>query len=238
MKKIFYIVILIISIITFHSCEENTPEPTGIEFITFEKDTETFLLDEGSTFTTEIKVFTASKVSRDIVLELNVTTSLNNSNYSLPASVTIPANSNEGVLSLTITENNLDKINGETMSLSFTPPNDYFNGVTDLNIKINVFCPSNIQGNYKYSNGNGKFATIIEGNGINNFILSGDNAFGTNYFININDQCGSIKVTGGQLNDFGIQVSGTGTVLSNGNIELSYTADGYFSNRTMILVKQ
>jgi hypothetical protein len=64
-------------------------------------------------------------------------------------------------------------------------------------------------------------------------------AFTPNYFFLIKDQCNFISITGGQLqSSFGIPVSGTGTVLSNGNIELIYTVDGYFSEQSMILQKQ
>ena len=240
MKKfIYHFLFAILLMLSFVNCEEGLPEPTGINFITFDEASKSFLLDEGSTINTEIKIFTASNVGSDLVIDLATTTTLDASNYTLPSSVTIPANSNEGVIELSITENNLDKINGETLDISFSSPNGYFNGETGLSITVNVFCPSEIAGSYIYSDGNQKSATITADTNVNNFILSGDNAFGSNYFIKIKDQCGSISVTGGELQSrFGIPVSGSGTVLSNGNIELVYTVEGYFNDRTMTLVKQ
>ncbi|WP_439132544.1 hypothetical protein [Polaribacter sp.] len=236
-NKILYFLTLIV-LTTFTSCEE-AAEPTGISFITFSTPSESFIIDEGTTLNTEFKIYTATNVGSDTTLDLNVTTTLDAANYTLPATVTMPANSNEVTVSLSITENNLDKINGETLSISFSSPDGFYSGSTTLDIVVNVFCPSAIAGSYVYGDGNGKAATISAGNGVNNFIVSGDNGFGTDYPFYINDQCGSITVTGGVLpDDFGIPNSGTGTVQANGDIVITYTVDGYFADRTMTLVKQ
>tara|TARA_R110001592_G_scaffold6645_4_gene35778 strand:+ start:1555 stop:2268 length:714 start_codon:yes stop_codon:yes gene_type:complete len=235
-NKIFYFLTLIL-ITTLSGCEESA-EPTGIDFITFGTSTETYVLNQGTTLNAEYKIFTATNVSSDITLDLNVTTNIDAANYSVPSSITIPANSNEASFSISINENNFDKINGETMSISFSSPDGFYAGATNLDIKVNVFCPSAIAGNYKYSDGNQKNVTISADAGINNFVVSGDNAFNSNYFININDQCGTISVTGGQLTGFGIAIAGSGTVLANGNIVMTYSADGYFTDRTMTFVKQ
>jgi hypothetical protein len=236
-NKIFYFLTFIL-LTTLSGCEESA-EPTGIDFITFGTSSETYIINKGATLNAEYKIFTATNVSSDLTLNLNVTTNIDASNYSVPSSITIPANSNEVSFSISINENNFDQIKGETMSISFSSPDGFYSGATDLDIQLNVFCPSAIAGSYKYSNGNGKAVTITAGTGINNFIVSGDNAFATNYSFNINDQCGVILVTGGYLADnFGIPVSGSGVVMSNGDLEITYTADGYFADRTMKLVKQ
>lgn len=236
-NKILYFLTLII-LTTFTGCQEPV-EPTGIAFITFEKPSESFIINEGTTLNTEFKIFTATNVGSDTTLDLTTITTLNAANYSVPASVTIPANSNEATISISITENNFDKINGETMSISFSSPDGFYSGETNLNIIVSVFCPSAIAGSYAYSDGNKKAVTITAGTGVNNFVVSGDNAFKSNYAFYINDQCGSISVTGGILIDnFGIAVSGSGTVNDNGNIVFTYSAAGYFSDRTMTLVKQ
>ena len=88
------------------------------------------------------------------------------------------ANSNEATVSISITENNLDKINGETLSITIASPDGFYTGEATLKIVVNVFCQSQIEGSYVYSDGNGKAATIVAGSGVNNFIVSGDNAFG------------------------------------------------------------
>lgn len=235
-NKIFYFLTLIL-FTAFTACEEPA-EPTGIAFITFEEASKSYVIDEGSTFTTDYTIYTATKASSDITLDLSVTGSLAAANYTVPTTVTIPAGSNEGTFTVSIVENNLDKINGETMVISFTSPEGFYDGETELAIKVDVFCPSQIAGSYVYSDGNGAPATITAGVGVNNFVISRDNAFGAPYAIEINDQCGAIAVTGGDIVGLGIPISGTGTVMANGNIVLSYTVDGYFANRTMTLVRQ
>ncbi len=239
MKNYIYYILTLVFFGTLSSCEEATPEPTGIAYVTFEESSKSYVIDEGSTFNTEYKIFTASNVGSDTTFDLTVSGSLDAANYTVPASVTIPAGTNEVAFNVSIIENNLDKINGETMTINLSTPDGFFSGTTDLSIVVNVFCPSQIAGNYMYSDGNGKAVTITAGSGVNNFIISGDNAFGTDYAIRINDQCGAITVTGGDIQDnFDLAVSGTGTVMDNGNIVLIYTAEGQFTDRTMTLVRQ
>ncbi|MBT6082333.1 MAG: hypothetical protein HOH06_04975, partial [Polaribacter sp.] len=44
-------------------------------------------------------------------------------------------------------------------------------------------------------------------------------------------------VTGGFLPDaYGIPIAGAGMVMPNGNIEITYTVDGYFEERPMVLI--
>jgi hypothetical protein len=236
-NKILYLLTFAL-IITFIGCDEPA-EPTGIEFITFQESSKSFVLDQGSTLETEFKIYTATNVGSDTTLDLTVTGSLDASNYTVPATVTMLANTNEATVSVKIIENNLDPINGETLSISVGGPDGFYTGVTTLEIVVNVFCPSQIAGTYIYDNGNGKPATISAGSGINNFIVSGDNFFTSDYPFYINDQCGSISVTGSYLKDnFDILASGTGTVMDNGDVVITYTVDGYFADRTMTLIKQ
>lgn len=124
------------------------------------------------------------------------------------------------------------------MPMSFSNPDGFYFAASNLNIIINVCSTSPTLGNYKYSNGNQKNATISADAGINSFIVSGDKAFGNNYNININDQCGIIAVTRGALADFGIAIAGSGTVLANGNILMRYSADGYFTDSTITFDKE
>lgn len=235
-NKIFYLLTLVF-FVAFTSCEQPA-EPTGISFVTFEAPSKSYVLNEGSTFETEYKIYTATNVDSDITLDLNVSGSLPTANYSVPATVTIPAGTNEGTFSVTITENNLNKINGETLIIAFTSPDEFYSGDEELTIKVDVFCESQIAGSYAYSDGNGKAVTITAGATVNNFVVSRDNAFTGAYSIDIRDQCGSLTVTGGALPGLGVDIAGSGIVKPNGDIVLTYTAVGYFSDRTMTMVRQ
>ena len=236
-NKIFYFLTFIL-LTTLTGCEENV-EPTDIDFITFQEGTKSFTLNEGTTLNTEFKIYTANKVNSDTNLSLTTSGTLDASNFTVPGTVTMAANSNEATVSISITENNLDKINGETLSITIASPDGFYTGEATLKIVVNVFCQSQIEGSYVYSDGNGKAATIVAGAGVNNFIVSGDNAFGSDYAINISDACGIISITGGEIQSgFGLAVWGTGTGMANGDIVLIYTAEGQFTDRTMTLVKQ
>ena len=240
MKKHIFYFLALVSFITLSSCETETPEPTGIDFITINEDSKSFLLNEGATLSTEFEVYTASNVSTDLVVNLEVTTTLDASNYTVPATITIPANSNKAVFGVSVTENGLDKINGETMSINLSTPDAYFSGVSELALKFDVFCESAIPtGVFSYADGNRKLVAISnEGTNVNEFIISGDNGFTTNYWFMIKDQCGSLSVIDARLNGFGLDVSGSGEILPNGNIVFTYTVDGYFTDRTMTIVTQ
>lgn len=177
MKKILYLILTVTTIFAFNSCEENGPEPTGIKYITFEESSKSYVLDQGTTLDATYKIYTSNKVGSDTTLNLSVTGSLDASNYTVPATVTMLANSNEAIVNVQIIENNFDQINGETLSITLDSPSNYFTGSTTLDIKVDVFCPSQIEGAYVYGDGNGKPVTVTVDSGINNFVVSGGNFF-------------------------------------------------------------
>lgn len=144
-NKIFYFLTLIL-LTTLTSCEENV-EPTDIEFVTFSETSKTLNINLGTTLDTEFKIYTANKVASATNVNITVTGSIAAANYSIPGSVTIPANSNEATIIISITENNLDQLNGETLSLAIEGPNGFLIGES-LDLKINVFCPFDISDFY------------------------------------------------------------------------------------------
>ncbi|MDE0536693.1 hypothetical protein, partial [Tenacibaculum sp. L6] len=192
---------------------------------------------EGTSLNTELKIFTSSKMSSDTTIDLNITTSMVAENYTVPTSVTIPANSNEATIPLSFTDNSLNR-NGETMSISFEAEQNYFSGYTNADLNISVLCPSDLAGSWTYTTGRAKTVTITE-TGDGTYTISADDAFGSDYSFNISDACGNLNVTGGFLEDaYGIPVSGNGSVSADKNtLTIVYTVDGYFSDREMILTK-
>ena len=111
------------------------------------------------------------------------------------------------------------------------------NGKHKTTVTLQAICESKLAGEYTYTN-NGR-AVTIKSTGTGTYEASRDNAFASPYPFKFSDNCGVLTVTGGYLTDnFGIPVSGTGTVnKTTGDITFSYTAEGYFANRTMILKK-
>jgi len=237
MKKYKLLLILPLLFIAYNSCDDSSLDTTNINYITLDDYSKSIVVPENTSVDTELKIFTSSKMSSDTTIDLNITTSMASDNYSIPASVTIPANSNEATISISLTDNSLNR-NGETMSISFNALEGYFKGYTEAELNISVLCPSDLAGSWIYTNGNGKTVSISE-TGDGTYTISGDNAFGSDYPFDISDACGNISITGGYLEDeFGIPVSGSGSVSEDKNtITLIYTVDGYFSDRTMILSK-
>lgn len=147
MKKIKYIGILItLLVFTFTSCEKTTLEQSDIDFVTFEGSSKSLIIVKDGSVSTDIKVYTANKVNSNQVINLSIATSLEASTYTAPSSVTIPAGSNEGVFSLSFNDVDYDFENGETMSISFDPFENYFSGDTTIDIDIAVVCPINLEG--------------------------------------------------------------------------------------------
>lgn len=129
--------------ISLNSCEE-TITPTGVNYVTFEAATFDFGVDIGASNTREVKVYTASITGAARTFTVNVVaggTSADPASYVVPTTVTIPANSNVGSLSITVSDMNISAA-GETIELAFGAESGLFPGA---NIVLNVrqVCPTN-----------------------------------------------------------------------------------------------
>lgn len=149
---------------------------------------------------------------------------------------TIPAGQKTASAVIQVNSANLDAADPKTVVLDITSSSQTVSDKNSTAITLQAICPSDLGGSYTYTNG--KAATLTS-TGPGTYEVSGDNAFVSNYPIYISDVCGNITVTGGYLEDnFGIPVSGTGTVdYENDQITIVYTVDGYFADRVMVLVK-
>ncbi len=239
MKNFRYLAIMLLSILTIVSCQDNSAEEINdFNYITIDAFEKGLVVNEGTTLDTEFKVYTSKKMGADTTINLDVTTSMSSDTYSVPVSVVIPKGSNEVTIPLSLIDDasGLNRM-GETMTIAINGPEDYFTGNSKVDVSISVLCPSDLAGSWTYSDGNGKTVAITQSSA-GNYSVQGDNAFGSNYYYDISDACGNITITGGRLEDFGIPVSGSGTVSADKQtITLTYTVDGYFADRTMTLVK-
>lgn len=237
MRKIIYAILFAISSITLYNCESNALEPTNVKYITLNEFSKAVVVPENTAVDTQVKVFISPTPSSDTTLNLELTTTMTAENYTVPTSITIPANSNEATINVNIDDKSL-KRTGETMSIKLASPDDYFTGEGKVDFDISVLCESDLAGSWTYIDGRAKTINITK-TGEGKYTVDGDNNFGTNYSFNISDACSNLKVTGGELQRrFSIAVSGSGTVSDDKKqITLSYTVDGYFTNRTMTLTK-
>lgn len=149
---------------------------------------------------------------------------------------TIPAGERFANAMISVNSEFLDALDPKVAIIAITASSQTVSDKYTTEVTLQAICPSDLGGEYVYTNGNGKDATITS-TGPGTYEVSNDNAFGGTYPLNFSDVCGTLTITGGYLEDnFGIPVSGTGSIdYDTGIITLIYTVDGYFDNRPMIL---
>lgn len=107
MKKIKLILLAVFAMVAFNSCED-TLEPSALDYIAFGTDTYSTGVDPGGSTTFDIPVYTAKVYSAATIF--NVTVDGSNAaagSYDVPASVSIAAGSNEGILTVSLSDVNL-----------------------------------------------------------------------------------------------------------------------------------
>lgn len=144
MKKTIYILAFLFGIIAFISCEENddTPVVTNINYVGFQSDIIIGVSPTG-TGTQEIKIATSNIVNNDrvfnIVLDANLTTA-DASAYTIPSSVTVPANSNIGTFNVDVVGENISPSGDDILAIAFASEDDL---LIDESILLNLkqVCP-------------------------------------------------------------------------------------------------
>lgn len=236
MKKNIFLILIAFSFIAINGCKENLdPEISNVDFITFETDQVDLKVDKGSTNSASYEIYSSrmADASRTYNVVVSDETTADPASYTIPASITIPANSNVATLEVGVEDINI--ISTKLLVLKLEQTSGLIIG-NDNEFTINLLriCVSSIAGEYTYDSGKPVTVTEISPN---NYEVSGDNYFSSDYPFNINDACDMLSVTGGFLPDaYGIGIAGTGMVQSNGNLEITYTVDGYFEERTMVLI--
>ncbi|WP_028890717.1 DUF1735 domain-containing protein [Tenacibaculum sp. 47A_GOM-205m] len=129
MKKISkYLAILFIAL-SFSNCEDNI-ETSDLNYINFGKALYSTGVDVGATTTFDVFVYTSTTSNSDRTFGVSIDEDATNAaagSYSVPTSVTIPANSNEGVLSVQLSDVNLG-IGVNKLALKFDATEGLFIG--------------------------------------------------------------------------------------------------------------
>lgn len=135
MKK--YLIILLVAISTsfFVGCDSDD-EFTPPNYVTFASEEMTFTVDQNSSGSFDVTVFTANKVGSDRTFSINVNESstINEGDFSVPGTVTVPANSNEATFTVEVTDNTIAD-EGESLDLSLSGEQGLFTGEP---LEINV----------------------------------------------------------------------------------------------------
>lgn len=126
MKKLIYLILTLFSFTFLQNCED-TYVPDAAAYVTFAKFAYSAGVDVGGSTTADIKVFTADIAGSDRTFDLTVDgTGAAAGSYSVPSTVTIPAGSNEGIFTVSLSDVNLG-IGINKVIISFVHADGYSN---------------------------------------------------------------------------------------------------------------
>jgi hypothetical protein len=143
MKKITYILLMALPLFVFNSCSKNVNETKDINYVSFEKLSYNFNVMPDTTMKYNINFYTTQISGSDRTFNIAVDdqSTSDPTSYSVPTSVTVPANSNHGVLAIGLLDKNISA-SGNTLILKFAQKDGLFTGHSTA-ISINEFCPLN-----------------------------------------------------------------------------------------------
>ena len=110
MKRIAFLILTILSVFVFDSCKDQIAGTDFIDYVSFEVNTPTIIVEQGGTTNFDVHVYTTQISGSDKTFDVEVISSATTANpetYSVPATVTVPAKSNEGALTITVKDDNL-----------------------------------------------------------------------------------------------------------------------------------
>ncbi|MGM1057395.1 MAG: hypothetical protein ACQEWG_16035 [Bacteroidota bacterium] len=157
MKKFLILFIATISMSVFVGCDSdddfNPPNfVTFADVTTLTNQRSVSVSSEGSE-TVDVKVYTNNVTNADRTFNITVgaTSTLSAAAYTLPATVTIPANSNEGIVSINITGSGVNNA-GDILMLQLENADGYVGGPLRINVlKVCPFDASQWYGTYDVS---------------------------------------------------------------------------------------
>ncbi len=141
MKKLTLLLLITVSFFVFNSCEDDNE--ININFATFESTTYDFSVNLDGSSTNDIIVYSTKVTSSPRTYNISVVADLTTADpasYDVPATVTIPANSNEGILSVTVADINID--DGKVLVLKLENEPGLYTG-ENITLKLTQLCPLN-----------------------------------------------------------------------------------------------
>ncbi|TGV02450.1 hypothetical protein [Flavivirga rizhaonensis] len=139
MRKTIFL-FLSIPLLVFYSCDSD--DHNIINYVSFESTSYDFGVDIQSSNSNDIKIYTTRISNVERVFNINIDTDMSTADpasYTVPGSVSVPANSNEGVFTVNISDLNIGA-EGETLVLSFTNEEGLFIG-DPITFNIKQICP-------------------------------------------------------------------------------------------------
>lgn len=144
MKKTYYTLLFLLTIITLYSCEDQNGIDPDFNFITFD-DTPNITVSQNSTFEQKTVVYSSRSTDSDRVINISINldeTTADPNSYNVPNTITIPANSNKGEFIIKISDTNIDA-SGESLTIEFDTSDGLFTGDA-LSLSIYKSCELDI----------------------------------------------------------------------------------------------
>lgn len=147
MKRIAFLTLLILSVFAFNSCKDQIAGTEFINYASFEVNIPVLVVEQGSSADMDVHVYTTQVTGADrtfnleVIQDPNVTTA-NPESYDVPASVNIPANSNDGTITITATDKNLGQ-DPVTLGVKIVSSDGIYTGNT-ASITIQKHCTLDI----------------------------------------------------------------------------------------------
>jgi hypothetical protein len=143
--KLTKIFVMFLSLgLVLQGCTEDDAASTDFNYATFETLSKDVAVNPGETLSSDIKVYVTqvSGSDRSFNLVIDPTSTIDMNNVSVPTTVTIPANSNFGTLTIDFEGVDLDLSLAKTLKLKLVEENGLYTGkTTQINVREN--CPLN-----------------------------------------------------------------------------------------------
>lgn len=152
MKK--YLILFLATIATgfFVGCDSDD-DFNPPNYVTFATNGIDFVVNENSSGSFDVTIFTANTTGSDRTfnIEVDESSTLNAAAYTMPATVTVPANTNEATFTVDVTDTNIDN-SGDTLILNLGGADGLYTGAP-LQVNVARFCEFDPVGNYVNTSG-------------------------------------------------------------------------------------
>jgi hypothetical protein len=144
MKKFLnYTAVVLLLLISF-SCEEENGIGDSVNYVSFESDEIGFQVVGNSTSEKEVKIYTGNKIGSDRTFSVFVNESSTlTANYLVPAAVTVLANTNVGVLTVSVTDDETLEFEPQTLVIEFLDGDGVFIGLP-VTLNVAEACPGTL----------------------------------------------------------------------------------------------
>jgi hypothetical protein len=140
----FFVLFLSLSFVILGCTQDDSHTSSPFNYVTFETKVKNISVNPGATLATDVKVYSSKKSgsARTYTVAVAAASTMLPANYTVPATVTIPANSNEGVLTISTVGVGLSLSTARTIVLNLVAEDGLYTG-SAMTINVRENCPLN-----------------------------------------------------------------------------------------------